>query len=152
MHDAYKEGEALFAEGTINEAEKRFLEILKSDSGKKEVHNNLGVIAFGKNDMIGAAAYFEAALRIDPAYRDSLDNLEALRDASTGKGRYPGHDVTSERSLTDARLAIVNTFDNKFNDIYRSYFSKNNEVRVFTPRTAQDLSEAATWADIIWST
>ncbi|MCK4606504.1 MAG: tetratricopeptide repeat protein [candidate division Zixibacteria bacterium] len=152
MHDAFKEGETLFAEGKVDEAEKRFIEILKSDSDRKEVHNNLGVIAFGKNDMIGAAAYFEAALRIDPAYRDSLDNLEAVRDATAGKGRYPGHDIASERSLIDARLAIVNTFGNKFNDIYQAYFSENNQVRVITPRTAQDLSETAAWADIVWST
>ncbi|MDH3892366.1 MAG: glycosyltransferase family 4 protein [candidate division Zixibacteria bacterium] len=146
-----QQGEALFAEGRHDEAEKRFLEILKSDSSRKEVHNNLGVIAFEKNDMAQAAAYFEAALQIDPSYQDSLDNLEAVKDAATA-GPFSGHKAAAGKLLTDARLAIVNTLGNKFNDIYRNYFSEDNDVRVITPRTVQDLAEVAEWADIIWST
>ncbi len=152
MRDAFKDGETLFAEGKVDEAEKRFLEILQSDSGRKEAHNNLGVIAFEKKDMARAAAFFEAALRIDPAYRDSLDNLQAVREIGTDSDRDPGHDTFPERSLTGARLAIVNTFDNKFNDIYRTYFAQNNQVKVITPRSVQDLTEVAAWADVVWST
>ena len=40
MQNKLKEGEALFAEGKIEEAEKCFLEILNEDPKNKETYNN----------------------------------------------------------------------------------------------------------------
>jgi len=46
MKNKLKEGETLFADGKIDEAEKYFLSLVESDSDCKEAYNNLGVIAF----------------------------------------------------------------------------------------------------------
>ena len=59
---------------------------------------------------------------------------------------------TNRHHLTNTRIAIINTFDNRFNQIYASYFSKKNEVKVVKPQTNKDLLSVADWADIIWST
>ncbi len=87
---------------------------------------------------------------IDPACHKTPDNSET---AGTGS-RKTGHELagSSGESLTGARLAIVNTFDNKFNEIYRTCFEKYNEVKVVQPRTVEELTELTKWADIIWST
>jgi len=46
MNNKLNEGETLFADGEIDEAEKCFLSLVEIDSDCKEAYNNLGVIAF----------------------------------------------------------------------------------------------------------
>ena len=46
MNNTLSNGETLFADGKIEEAEKCFLSLVESDSECKEAYNNLGVIAF----------------------------------------------------------------------------------------------------------
>ena len=48
MNNTLNEGETLFADGKIDEAEKCFLSLVENDSDCKEAYNNLGVIAFQK--------------------------------------------------------------------------------------------------------
>ena len=50
MNNKLKEGETLFADGKIDEAEKCFLSLIENDSDGKEAYNNLGVIAFQQDD------------------------------------------------------------------------------------------------------
>ena len=78
MQNKLKQGEALFAEGKIEEAEKCFLEILKHDSKNKEIYNNLGVISFQRQDFEQALEYFTKVLEIDPFQKDAILNYSAL--------------------------------------------------------------------------
>jgi len=87
MQDQLERGEALFAEGKLDEAEKCFLSVIEKDPNNKEAHNNLGVIAFQRQDIKKAQNYFLTALKLDPFYQDAIDNLIALRggDDETAK-------------------------------------------------------------------
>ncbi len=71
-------GETLFTEGKIDEAEECFLSLVESDSDCKEAYNNLGVIAFQKNDNEKAIDYFTKSLEIDPLCRDTVINYTNL--------------------------------------------------------------------------
>jgi len=75
-----QKAEALFNEGKLREAEKRFLKIARSEPGNQRIFNTLGVIAFQHGDILTAIGRFKQALRVDPAYRTGLINMAmALR-------------------------------------------------------------------------
>ena len=78
MEDKLKQGEAHFAEGKIEEAEKCFLEILNEDPKNKEAYNNLGVISFQRQDFEQALGYLTKVLEIDPFHKDAILNYSAL--------------------------------------------------------------------------
>ena len=78
MNNKLKEGETLFADGKIDEAEKCFLSLVENDSDCKEAYNNLGVIAFQKDDKVKAIDYFTRSLEIDPLDRDTIVNYTNL--------------------------------------------------------------------------
>ncbi len=71
-------GETLFADGQIEKAEKCFLSLVENDSECKESYNNLGVIAFQKNENEKAIDYFTRSLEIDPFYIDTIVNYTNL--------------------------------------------------------------------------
>jgi len=70
-----KKGEELFARGDLEGAEKIFEEILRADPGDREALNNLGVLAYHRNNPDLAAHYFHGALKADPSYEDAMVNL-----------------------------------------------------------------------------
>ena len=78
MSNKLNEGETLFADGKIDEAEACFLSLVESGYYCKEAYNNLGVIAFQKNDKENAINYFTKALEIDPLYKDTIINYTNL--------------------------------------------------------------------------
>ena len=78
MNHTLKEGEKLFADSKIEEAEKCFLSLVENDSDCKEAYNNLGVIAFQKDEKEKAIDYFTRSLEIDPFYRDTIVNYTNL--------------------------------------------------------------------------
>ncbi len=78
MNNKLNEGETLFADGKIDEAEKCFLSLAEEDSDCKEAYNNLGVIAFQKDDKVKAIDYFNRSLEIDPFNRDTIVNYTNL--------------------------------------------------------------------------
>ena len=78
MQNKLKQGEALFAEGKVEEAEKSFLKILNEDPKNKEAYNNLGVISFQRQDFEQALEYFTKVLGIDPFHKDAILNYSAL--------------------------------------------------------------------------
>ena len=78
MSNKLNEGETLFADGKIDEAEACFLSLVESGYYCKEAYNNLGVIAFQKNDKEKAIDYFTKALEIDPLYKDTIINYTNL--------------------------------------------------------------------------
>ncbi len=78
MDNTLSNGEALFADGKIEEAEKCFLSLVENDSECKEAYNNLGVIAFQTDDKEKAIDYFTRTLEIDPLYIDAIVNYTNL--------------------------------------------------------------------------
>ncbi len=78
MDNTLSNGEILFADGKIEEAEKCFLSLIENDSKCKEALNNLGVIAFQTDDNEKAIDYFTRSLEIDPLYRDAIVNYTNL--------------------------------------------------------------------------
>ena len=80
MNNKLNEGETLFADGKIEEAEECFLSVVENDINNKEAYNNLGVIAFQKDDREKAIDYFTRSLGIDPLYRDAVLNTQACSE------------------------------------------------------------------------
>ena len=78
MHDKLKQGDALFAEGNLEEAKECFNSILQRHPRCTEAYNNLGVIAFQNNNAEEAIKNFRACLAIDPRYKDAIVNLASL--------------------------------------------------------------------------
>ncbi len=78
MEYTLSNGEALFADGKIEEAENCFLSIIESHTDSKEAYNNLGVIAFQNDEKEKAIDYFTKSLEIDPLYRDTIVNYTNL--------------------------------------------------------------------------
>ncbi len=78
MNNTLSNGETLFADGKIDEAENCFLSIVESHPDSKEAYNNLGVIAFQNEDNEKAIDYFAKSLEIDPFYRDTIVNYTNL--------------------------------------------------------------------------
>lgn len=78
MEDKLKQGETLFIEGKIDEAEKCFLDILKQDPKNAEAFNNLGAIHYNSDNINDAEIFFLKALEIKDNYLDALLNLADL--------------------------------------------------------------------------
>jgi tetratricopeptide (TPR) repeat protein len=78
MNNTLNEGEILFADGKVEEAENCFFSIIETHPDCKEAYNNLGVIAFQKDDKEKAIDYFTKSLEIDPFYRDTIVNYTNL--------------------------------------------------------------------------
>ena len=76
-------GETLFAEGKIDEAEQCFLSILKSGYKVDDILNNLGTIAFFRNDFRKSIYYFVNSLRINPFNKPVILNyFETIKASS----------------------------------------------------------------------
>lgn len=81
MINKLEEGECLFAEGKLEEAESCFLSVIEDDSKNKVAYNNMGVIAYRMNDLEKAVDYFARSLKEDPYFEDAIRNLfELLSD------------------------------------------------------------------------
>jgi len=71
-------GESLFKANKTEEAERYYLTMLNQGYKHKEIYNNIGVIAFYKNDITKASSYLNEALRIDPYYKTAIINIYNL--------------------------------------------------------------------------
>ncbi len=78
MEEKLKEGETLFAEGKIEEAEKCFLSLLEENPENEEALNNLGVLHYTRGNVQEAEGYFLKALSAKENYPDALLNLANL--------------------------------------------------------------------------
>ena len=78
MQNKLKQGEALFAEGKVEEAEKCFLSLLEENPENEEVLNNLGVLHYANGNVEEAENYFLKALALKEDYSDALLNLADL--------------------------------------------------------------------------
>ena len=75
MEDKLRQGEALFAEGKIEEAEKCFMDLVKKNSEDAEALNNLGVISYATGNFDNAEGYLLKAISVRDDYLDALQNL-----------------------------------------------------------------------------
>jgi phenylacetate-coenzyme A ligase PaaK-like adenylate-forming protein/Flp pilus assembly protein TadD/glycosyltransferase involved in cell wall biosynthesis len=73
-----KKGEALFADGQIDQAEAIFKSILKDQPDNYEVLNNLGVIHHARGNVREAEDYFLKALTVKEDYSEAILNLSDL--------------------------------------------------------------------------
>jgi len=81
MINKLEEGEILYAEGKLEEAENCFLSVIEDGSKNKVALNNMGVIAYRMNDIEKAVDYFTKSLNEDPYFEDAIVNLVDLLDA-----------------------------------------------------------------------
>ena len=81
MINKLEEGEFLYAEGKLEEAESCFLSVIEEDSKNKVAYNNMGVVAYRMNDIEKALDYFAMSLKEDPYFEDAITNLLDLLDA-----------------------------------------------------------------------
>ena len=169
MQDKLKQGEALFAEGKIEEAEKCFLEILEHDHKNKEACNNLGVIVFQKQDAKQAIFYFTRALKIDPFYKDAVLNYcdvlgslslahEAIPFLEKVVQKYPDDQQLSQllhkASLTQQprkKIAVLCLpgLQSFLGDIV-DYLKTKYDVRTCYSNNNQEIESAIRWADVVW--
>ncbi len=154
MEKLLSKGEDLFSQGQIEQAEKCFVEIIENNPTCKEAYNDLGVIAHNRNELNRAKTYFQQALRIDPGYQEAINNLADIgRDKPALIEDLPS-DMANNKNISNQNIAIVNPFDNKFNQIYSSYFSRQNDVRIIKASNSKEilaLDPIINWADIIYT-
>ncbi|MBF0232124.1 MAG: glycosyltransferase family 4 protein [Desulfamplus sp.] len=78
-------------------------------------------------------------------------NIDSFKQTDVLTKKNPVFSI-EQPTLFNRRIAIINPFTNKFNDIYASYFLKHNQVKIIIPKTKEELDSVADWAEIIWST
>lgn len=163
------EGEILFAEGRIDEAEQYFLSLAERCNNAKGAYNNLGVIAFQRNEKERAIEYFSKSLGIDPYYKDAIlnytDLLRSINQLHLARPllenvikKYPD-DKGSIKLLDDIRtdncVKLKITFicppgqESFLRDIVK-YFGARHEVRTCYTNTESEVMTDIEWADIIW--
>ena len=169
MEDKLKQGEALFAEGKIEEAEKYFLEILQHDPHNKEALNNLGVIAFQVQEIENAIDYFDKALKIDPFYKEAVLNyvyilkkLNLTTEASSYLYKVVEanpNDKELKQLLNEMEMArkpkiklavlCLPGLESFLEDIV-NFLQTKYEVRSCYSNNKKEIESAVHWAEIVW--
>lgn len=86
QQDLYEEGRGYFEQGRLDPATRCFSEIIKDNPDRfADVYNKLGVIYHRKGLSEKAIAYFEKALKVNPAYTEAALNLSIVYNEL---GRY----------------------------------------------------------------
>lgn len=169
MKDLLTQGETLFAQGKIREAEKCFAEVSKLEPGNCEALNNLGVIAFQRQDQGQALDYFTQALQMDPCNKTALLNCACLLNEMN-----LGHEILSalekavQRSPDDPDLievlkdiqlhqhpkptlaiACLPGFESFLPGIVDS-LDRAYDVRCCTSDSKKEIESVVASADIVW--
>ncbi len=169
MEGKIKAGKEHFAAGRLEEAERCFAEIRKSNPDNKEACNNLGVIAFQQGEAGKALQLFSKALELDPYYRDALLNFAEL----SGKAKQPKIAITGlkaylqdnpqDRQVRDmlGRLESPNVprlkiavlclpgLESFLGEIVRFLGSKH-EVKCCSNGNEGEIKTVVDWADTVW--
>ncbi len=169
MNSELNEGEILFADGKIEEAEKYFLFEAENGSNRKEAYNNLGVIAFQNSHSEKAIDYFTRSLEIDPLYRDAVLNytsllktlnqihiavplLEKITEIKPNDKEI-SQILESLRSTPQSRLKIailcLPRYESFLDDIV-NHLETMFDVRTCYTGNEQEVKSAIEWADIVW--
>lgn len=169
MNNKLNEAEALFAEGKIEEAEKCFLFEAENGPDRKEAYNNLGVIAFQKDDREKAIDYFTRSLEIDPIYRDAVLNYTSLlRTQNQIHIAVPLLEKITEITPNDneitqlleeirstpksrSKIAILclPKYESFLEDI-ANHLKAKYDVQTCYTNNEQDIESSVEWADIVW--
>ena len=169
MNNKLNEGETLFADGKIEEAEECFLSVVENDINNKEAYNNLGVIAFQKDDREKAIDYFTRSLGIDPLYRDAVLNytsvLRALNQIHIAAPLLekiaeinPDDEViiqllenirSTEQSKLKIAILCLPGYESFLKDIV-NHLETIYDVRACYTNNEQQMESTVEWADIVW--
>ncbi len=169
LHDQLKYGETLFGRGRMDEAEECFIEISKHHPENTDAYNNLGVIAFHRQEMEQALEYFTKALRIDPFHKNAiincsflLKNLNRLHEIRSilakAVEKFPDDQELSNlfqetrpSQSPSARIAVVCLpgLQSFLGDIV-DFLGKNNEIRTCYSNQKQEIETCIHWADTVW--
>lgn len=169
MNNKLKEGETLFADGMIEEAERCFLSLVENNSNCKEAYNNLGAIAFQRNDATSAIDYFTRSLEIDPFYKDAVINYTDLLNTlgqvhlaiplleKIVENDPSDNDVTnilkkmSSINKNKSKLAIICLpgLESFLGDII-NFLRTRCEVKVCYSTNVQEIDTTITWSNIVW--
>lgn len=103
MINKLEEGESLYAEGRLEEAESCFLSVIEEDSKNKMAYNNMGVVAYRMNDLEKAVDYFARSLKEDPYFVEAIANL------------YDLFSVLDCSHLVEYYLDVITEFDPRVN-------------------------------------
>jgi len=169
MREKLKQGETLFADGRIEEAEKWFLNILEQDSQNKEALNNLGVIAFQGQKIEHAIDFFDRSLQIDPFYKEAVLNyayllkeLGLLHEASPYLYKiieeYPNDKELKQilkeinevqqpkRKIAILCLPGLQSFLGDIVDFLKTKY----QVRTYYSNNNKEIEDIVFWADVVW--
>ena len=118
VNQALEEGVAAHRKGRLQDAERFYRAILKSQPAHPDGNHNLGVLALSSNKTNEALPYFKAALEADPqieqfwlSYISALFNANLLDDAKElcAAARERGFDGPKLRDLTTQLSDISQT-------------------------------------------
>ena len=164
-----QQGEALFSEGKIEEAENHFRNLLNQYPENPDILNNLGVISHTRENIEGSIDYFTKALQIDPYNKDALMNYSGLLKElglvkeiepmiKNAVEKFPGDEELCQL-LNESRSAIqpkpkVGVFclpglQSFLSDIV-AHLSTKYDVRTCYSNNEQEIESTARWADIVW--
>ncbi|GEM_PF-885499 len=121
MIEKLKQGEALFAEGKIDEAEKCFLDLLYLNPKNPEALNNLGAIYHTRGNFKEAENHFIKALEVKEDYPEALLNLADLYQKTK---RWEEAALKLEKSIT-----IMNQDYNLLNQLGLIYLEINDTLK-----------------------
>jgi tetratricopeptide (TPR) repeat protein len=129
------EGERLFAEGKIDEAEQYFLTLADRGHNTKGAYNNLGVIAIQRNEKERAIEYFSKSLEIDPYYKDAILNYtDLLKTLNQLHSTIPLLEKVAETNPDDEEILLLlreaqDDTDNKAEtNAYQTSLSSRNKA------------------------
>ena len=78
-------GNSAAAEGRLSQAAACYGELIAERPEDADLRNNFGIILARSGDLTGAAAQFEAALRVNPTHAVARRNLDAVRKKMTAR-------------------------------------------------------------------
>lgn len=116
MSEGQKKADIFYMSGTQNLVSKRytealtdFLEAVKLDPKNAEIHNNLGMTYYFKNELNLAALHLRKAIELDTKNMDPVNNLASIYFA---QGKYAEAKENYEKILKDL------TYPNQFRTYY----------------------------------
>jgi len=118
VEDKLKQGETLFAEGKIEDAEKCFLDLLDKHPENAELLNNLGVISHARGSFEKSESYLLKALAVKDDHLNVLLNLSDLYQSANRWKEAAFH--------LEKYIMIENKDHNIFNQLAMVYLEAEN--------------------------
>jgi len=135
--DSLIKGESYFKNQQFEKSEQLFQSVLSIDYRNKIAFNNLGVIAFYKNEIDQSIEYFTSCLKIDPMYRDAIINFYKTLKHSKQFSLFFKYTITNycEKNIDDFEIhQLKDTFYSHLTDETSTLVSINQ-----VDKTVKDL-------------